>query len=71
MQADSIEGKRVLITGVTGFVGKALEKRLGELGAKVFGISRSINNDKKNLRANILDYSTINNFIIDSKSSNY
>lgn len=67
MQADSIEGKRVLITGVTGFVGKALEKRLGELGAKVFGISRSINNDKKNLRANILDYSTINNFIIDSK----
>ena len=67
MKTDSIRDKRILITGVTGFVGSALKKQLGLLGAVVFGISRSVNNDKKNLRANILDYDTVNNFIKNSR----
>lgn len=66
MQVNSIKGKRVLITGITGFVGKALEKRLRILGAKVFGISRSVNNDDRNLNADILDYPQINKFIKNS-----
>ena len=67
MKINSIEGKRVLITGITGFVGKALSKRLKSQGANVFGISRSIKNDKKNLKVDILDYSAIDKFIKDSK----
>ena len=67
MQINSIQGKRVLITGITGFVGKALAKRLKTQGAIVFGISRSIKRDKHNLKADILDYPAINKFIKDSK----
>lgn len=67
METNNLKGKRVLITGISGFVGGALNKRLHSLGAIVYGISRSVENDKKNLRANILDYSVINNFIKDSK----
>lgn len=67
MQINSIEGKRVLITGITGFVGKALVKRLKLQGANVFGISRFIKSDRRNLKADILDYSAINKFIKDSK----
>ena len=66
MQVNSIEGKQVLITGITGFIGKALEKRLRILGAKVFGISRSVNNNTRNLNVDILDYPKINKFIKDS-----
>lgn len=66
MQRNSIKGKNVLITGITGFIGKALEQRLKSQGANVFGISRSIKSDKENLKADILDYSAINKFIKDS-----
>ena len=67
MKIDYLCGKRILITGITGFVGSALKKRLNLLGAIVYGVSRSVDNDKKNLRAHILDYSVVNNFIKDSK----
>lgn len=67
MQNNSIKGKNVLITGITGFIGKALAKRLKSQGANIFGISRSIKSDKKNLKADILDYSAINKFMKDSK----
>lgn len=67
MEDNSIKGKNVLITGITGFIGKALAKRLSLEGANVFGISRSVGSDKKNLKADILDYIKLNKFIKDSK----
>lgn len=66
MQNNIIKGKNVLITGITGFIGKALAKRLKSQGANVFGISRSIKSDKENLKADILDYSAVDKFIKDS-----
>ena len=38
----SYRGKRVLITGATGFIGKALALSLSQLGAQIFGVSRSM-----------------------------
>lgn len=67
MHLNSIKGKRVLITGITGFVGKALEKRLNLLGAKVFGISRSEDKNNQILKSTILNYSAVDKFIKDSK----
>ena len=66
MLENNLKNKRILITGITGFVGKALSNRLKSLGAVVYGISRSVNNDAKNLNADILDYPQINKFIRDS-----
>jgi len=66
MKINSLKNKRILITGITGFVGKALSNRLKSLGATVYGISRSFNNDVMNLSADILDYPKINKFIKDS-----
>ena len=67
MQANSIRGKRVLITGITGFIGKALEKRLNMLGAKIFGISRSEGKNNQILKSTILNYFAVDKFIKDSK----
>lgn len=67
MKTVQLRGKRILITGITGFVGSNLAKKLRSLGAIVYGISRSLASDKTNLRANMLDYSVISNFIKDSK----
>lgn len=66
MLKDDLINKRILITGITGFVGKALSNRLKLLGAIVYGISRSVHNDPINLNADILDYPKINKFIKDS-----
>lgn len=63
MKTSSLKGKKILITGITGFVGFALKKKLSSLGAVVYGISRSVFNDKKNLRSNMLNYFAINDFI--------
>lgn len=65
MQKNNFKNKRVLITGISGFVGKALEKHLNKLGAKVFGISRSVNTNNNILNSNILDYEPINKFVKD------
>src|SRR3989338_9225556 len=66
MLENNLKNKRILITGITGFVGKALSNRLKSLGAIVYGISRSVNNDAENLNADILNYPKINKFIKDS-----
>lgn len=67
MKKNTWKNKRVLITGINGFVGKALEKRLNILGARVFGISRSTCINNKIFKANVLDYEPVNKFIKDSK----
>jgi len=67
MQANTVRGKNVLITGITGFIGKALEKRLNVLGAKVFGISRSEGKNNQILKSTILNYTAVDKFIKDSK----
>lgn len=65
MKDNSFKNKRILITGINGFVGKALEKRLNSLGAVVFGISRSTVDNDKILKSNILDYEKVDKFIKD------
>lgn len=60
---DNFKNKKILITGVNGFVGSALEKRLSSLGSEVFGISKSGSSNKRILNADILDYPTIDNFV--------
>lgn len=67
METNNLRGKKVLVTGISGFVGSNLAKKLRSLRADVYGISRSLTNDKKNLRVDIIDYQSINNFIKDSK----
>lgn len=57
-----LKNKRILITGITGFVGSHLAQKLSELGAKVYGISR------KQLSGNILgtsieNYESINEYV--------
>ncbi len=67
MEINYFKERKILITGITGFVGRALSDRLSSLGAIIYGISRSVNNDARNLNADILDYPKINKFIKDSK----
>lgn len=43
MKYKSLKGKNILITGISGFVGKHLEKKLLEVEAVVYGTSRSEN----------------------------
>ena len=63
---NSLKNKKILITGINGFVGKALEKRLKSLGAIVFGISKSTESNNKIIKSNILNYEEIDKFIKDS-----
>lgn len=67
METTNFNDKRILITGITGFVGKALASRLNSLGAIVYGISKSVRNNKRNLNVDILNYPEINKLIKDSK----
>lgn len=66
MFSDNFKGKRVLITGITGFVGLHLAKKLNLLGAQVFGISKT-KSSKHILKANMINYSIIDEFIKDAK----
>lgn len=54
--------KKVLITGINGFVGAHLAKELEKRGAIVWGISRTLR-QKRVIRANIIDYSRIDEII--------
>lgn len=65
---NSMARKRVLITGITGFVGSHLAKKLTSLGAEVFGISRSTSSENI-LQADIINPSKIDKFIKDAKIS--
>ncbi|MEK7502034.1 MAG: NAD-dependent epimerase/dehydratase family protein [Patescibacteria group bacterium] len=67
MKDSSLKNKRILITGINGFIGKALRDRLTSLGAIVFGISKSESFNKQVLNSNVLDYTAVNKFIKDSK----
>lgn len=62
MEAPSLGGKRVLVTGITGFVGSHVARRLTSLGAEVFGISRSVFGENV-LRASILETEAIQKFM--------
>lgn len=66
METNSIKGKKILITGITGFIGNNLAKRLSKSGAIVYGISKT-KKGKNILKSNILDYAKINRFIKESK----
>lgn len=59
---DSLKGRKILITGITGFVGSHLAARLKKLGARVYGISRSVS-DTHILKASVLDCESVSNFI--------
>lgn len=63
MGQNKFRDQRVLITGIGGFVGKALKERLESQGAVVFGISRSDRKDKNILVTDVLDYDRMNTFI--------
>lgn len=65
MKENNFKNKRILITGINGFIGKALEKRLISLGAIVFGISKSSGDRDRILKVNILNYKAIDKFIKD------
>ena len=54
------EGKRVLVTGHTGFKGSWLSIWLSSLGAKIIGVSLNISSTPSNFEA-----SAIKEFVID------
>lgn len=58
----SWKNKRVLITGATGFVGSHLYKRLLGLGANVYGVSRSKEDDNI-YKLNVANFSELNELI--------
>lgn len=66
MNKNKLKNKKILITGINGFIGSQLHKRLLEMNADVYGISRSCKTNNKIIKANILDYQVINKFIKDS-----
>lgn len=66
MQDRYFKDKKVLITGITGFVGSHLAKRLETLGAKVYGISRTTGGENI-IRANISNFPAIDRFMRNSR----
>jgi len=64
---DSLKGKRILITGINGFIGSHLAAALVKKGAIVYGLSKNTSSSKKNLKANILNYSKLSDFVKKSK----
>ena len=66
MQDTSLKGKKILITGITGFVGSHLSRRLARLGAKVYGIAKN-GNGKRVLEGDILDKAVLDEYIKRSK----
>lgn len=52
----------MLVTGATGFVGSSLANRLRDLGAEVYGISRSVRSDNL-IKGNITSYSFLNQVV--------
>src|SRR5437660_471382 len=66
MSKNYFTNKNVLITGINGFVGAHLAKKLSSLGASVYGISHS--SDGKNIfKTNIIDFTTIDDIITQKK----
>lgn len=68
MQENYFKNKRILITGISGFVGSRLASKMTSLGSIVYGISQTL--DKKNiLKESILNYFTIDEFVKKNKIS--
>lgn len=61
-----LKGKNILVTGARGFVGDNLMQCLGQLGAHVYGISRS-SESKNIIKANILDYAKVSSIVKDKR----
>lgn len=67
MQNKTLHNKRILITGIGGFVGSSLAMRLRSLGADVYGIAKNVSHANNVLNADILDKTTVENFIKNEK----
>ena len=57
-----IKGKRVLITGISGFIGRRLAESMRDLGAVVYGISQK-EESRYSLKGNILHYEFVHDVI--------
>lgn len=66
MQNDYFKDKKILVTGISGFVGSALSKKLLSLEAQVYGLSKSKANTNY-LKGDILDFKKLNSFVKDKK----
>lgn len=66
MKYNRLKKKKVLITGVSGFVGQHLEKKLLEVGALVYGISRDTKK-KTHIAGDVRDYHFLENIIENKK----
>lgn len=62
MEKKYFKGKRILITGVSGFVGSRLAEKLMSIGAEIYGLSRSETKDNY-LGKSILDFEALDCFI--------
>lgn len=66
MKYSSLKNKNILITGVSGFVGFNLEKKLLEIGANVYGISRNPK-IKSHIKGDVVNYNFLQNIIKSKK----
>lgn len=66
MKNSKLKGKKILITGVSGFVGSHLQKKLEGLGAIVYGVSLH-RRHKLNSQADILEYKQIDTLVMDKE----
>jgi CDP-glucose 4,6-dehydratase len=66
MRHKNIKGKKILITGVTGFIGRHLRARFENLGASVVGISQSTT-AKNIVKGNILYKDLIDDVLVKYK----
>lgn len=66
MNKKYFKNKNILITGITGFIGKQLAETLEQFGANVYGISHSV--ERKNIfKTNITDYAAVDEIIKQKK----
>lgn len=61
-----IKGKRIMITGISGFVGSALGEKLKKMGVFVYGVSRK-KSDGNIFTGDIMDFEPLNDYVKKSK----
>lgn len=66
MQKNYFKDKRILITGISGFVGSFLSNKLKSIGAEVYGLTK-LEGNKNYLNADILDFENLDSFIRNKK----
>lgn len=62
MQDSFFKNKNIFITGITGFIGIKLRERLSQLGANVYGASRTKTSENI-FKVNVVDYATVDEII--------